>query len=180
MQGLGKLFFIFFKIGAFTFGGGYAMLPIIYRELCEKNQYFPEDEMEEIVVLAQAMPGAMAVNCATEVGYKLYGKFGAVICALGVVLPSYLIIVLLAGLLLTYSDNKYVLGAFAAISAVVAGMIAAAGVKLFKPIAKDKVRIAGMAATIVLYLLTGANPIFFIICGGILGYVLSKKREERK
>ena len=72
-----RLFAIFFKIGAFTFGGGYAMLPIIYRELCEERNILPENEMEEIVVLSQAMPGALAVNCATQVGYKLYGKKGA-------------------------------------------------------------------------------------------------------
>ena len=74
MNGLFKLFLIFFKIGAFTFGGGYAMLPIIYRELCEERDIIPQAEMEEIVVLSQAMPGALAVNCATQTGYKLYGN----------------------------------------------------------------------------------------------------------
>jgi len=180
MKSLGRLFLIFFKIGAFTFGGGYAMLPIIYRELCESNNYVPQEEMEEIVVLAQAMPGAMAVNCATQVGYKLYGKLGAIICALGVVLPSYLIIVFLAGLLIKYSSNPYLIGAFSGIRAVVAGMILAAGVKMFKPIAKNKVQIVIMLIAFAAMIAIEVNPIVFIVLGGLVGYIISGKEGVKK
>lgn len=179
MDGLLRLFAIFFKIGAFTFGGGYAMLPIIYRELCEERNILPESEMEEIVVLSQTMPGALAVNCATQVGYKLYGKKGAAVCALGVVLPSYLIIVCLAGVLLKYNDNHYVIGAFNGIRAVVVGMILAAAVKMFKPIAKDKTGIIIMLVTIVAAIFIDINPIFFIVAGGLTGYLLASKEEEK-
>lgn len=180
MKSLGKLFLIFFKIGAFTFGGGYAMLPIIYRELCENRDYIAEKDMEEIVVLSQAMPGALAVNCATQVGYKLYGKKGAVICALGVVLPSYIVIVCLAGLLLKYSDNHYLIGAFNGIRAVVVGMILAAAVKMFKPIAKDKLGIIIMITTIIAAVVIDVNPIVFILIGGIIGYIVTSKEEMSK
>ena len=179
MNGLFKLFLIFFKIGAFTFGGGYAMLPIIYRELCEERDIIPQAEMEELVVLSQAMPGALAVNCATQTGYKLYGKLGAVVCALGVVLPSYLIIVCLAGVLLKYNDNHYVIGAFNGIRAVVVGMILAAAVKMLKPIAKDKIGIAIMLATVIAAVIIDINPIFFIIVGGIIGYIVASREESK-
>lgn len=179
MDGLLRLFAIFFKIGAFTFGGGYAMLPIIYRELCERRNILPESEMEEIVVLSQAMPGALAVNCATQVGYKLYGKKGAVICTLGVVLPSYLIIVCLAGVLLKYNDNHYVIGAFNGIRAVVVGMILAAAVKMFKPIAKDKIGIIIMVATVIAAIFIDINPIFFIVIGAVAGYLIAQKEESK-
>ena len=178
-QGLMKLAWIFFKIGASTFGGGYVMLPLIYRELCEKNQYIPEDEMSEIVVLAQAMPGAMAVNCATQVGYKLYGKFGAMVCSLGMVLPSYLIIVLLAGLIMQFSDNTYVNNGFTAVRAVVAGMIAAAAWKMFLQIKKNKVQIFLVIISFLCAVFLEINPFFFVIAGGIVGYIISRRSEDK-
>lgn len=174
-QGLGKIFWIFFKIGGSTFGGGYVMLPLIYRELCEKNQYISEEEMSEMVVLAQAMPGAMAVNCATQVGHKLYGKLGAAVCSLGMVLPSYLIIVFLAGIIMALSGNIYVTNGFTAVRAVVAGMIAAAGWKMFLQIKKNKIQVALTVLSFACAILLDVNPFVFVIAGGIIGYFLSRK-----
>ena len=112
MQELWKLFWIFFRIGAFTFGGGYVMIPIIQHEISEKHHLIAEEELSEILVIAQSLPGMMAVNAATSVGFRLKGKTGAVVCALGVALPSFLIIVFLANLILRYSSNPHVMGAF--------------------------------------------------------------------
>ena len=95
MQELWKLFWIFFRIGAFTFGGGYVMIPIIQHEISEKHKLIDEVDLSEILVIAQSLPGMMAVNAATSVGFRLKGKVGAIVCALGVALPSFLIIVFL-------------------------------------------------------------------------------------
>ena len=95
MQELWKLFWIFFRIGAFTFGGGYVMIPIIQHEISEKHKLIDEADLSEILVIAQSLPGMMAVNAATSVVFRLKGKVGAIVCALGVALPSFLIIVFL-------------------------------------------------------------------------------------
>jgi len=177
-RGLGKLFAIFFKLGATTFGGGYAMLPLMYQELCEKHDYVPEEEMSEMIVVAQSMPGVMSVNCATQVGYKLYGKLGAFICSLGVVIPSYLIIVLLAGLLMQINDNLHVLHAFSAIRAVVAGMIVAAAYKMFLQIKQDHRQIFLMIVAFLCAILLDINPFIFVIIGAIIGYAMTAKTAK--
>ena len=90
-----KLFGIFFKIGAFTLGGGYAMLPLIQNEIVEKNNWIKEDEFLELLAMAQSAPGPIAVNVAVFVGYKIGGLPGTIITSLGTVLPSFLIILLM-------------------------------------------------------------------------------------
>ena len=119
MQELWKLFWIFFRIGAFTFGGGYVMIPIIQHEISEKHKLIDEQELSEMLVIAQSLPGMMAVNAATSVGFYRKGKIGGIVCALGVALPSFLIIVFLANLILRYHDNPHVLGAFQWVRALV-------------------------------------------------------------
>lgn len=177
MNGLWQLFWIFFKIGAFTFGGGYSMLPIIQHELCEKYHLIDEEEMSTILVLAQSLPGVLAVNSATLVGYKLYQKRGAVIGALGVVLPSFLVIIFLANLLLKYDDNIYLQKAFGAIRAVVVGMIAAGAVKLGKPCYGNRVQMIILAVTFIAVVLFNPHPIILIIIGALVGWVISTSKK---
>lgn len=181
MKSLWHLAFIFLKIGAFTFGGGYVMLPIIQHEISQRYQYMEEETLEDVIALAQALPGVLAVNTATLVGYRLYGKFGAVICVIAVVLPSFLIIVLLAQLIMAYQDNSYVQGAFQAVRSVVIGMIIAAAVKMAKSCTKNKAQLVLLVVAALLTICFDLHPIFLIIMGGLAGwYLTSPKAKEEK
>lgn len=177
MQSLFQLFWIFFRIGAFTFGGGYVMIPIIQHEISEKYNLIEEEELSELLVLAQSLPGMMAVNAATSIGYKLHGKRGAVVCALGVALPSFLIIVLLANLILQYNDNPHLQGAFQWVRAVVVGMIAAAAVKMGKPCLRSKMQI-GLVLTALVLAIVQVHPVLLILGGALAGWLLTRPDEE--
>ena len=177
MKSLFQLFWIFFRIGAFTFGGGYVMIPIIQHEISEKHKLIPEDELSELLVLAQSLPGMMAVNAATSIGYKLYGKRGAVICAIGVALPSFLIIVFLANLILRYYDNPHLQGAFRWVRAIVVGMIAAAAVKMGKPCLRNKMQI-GLVAAALLLAIVQVHPVLLILSGALAGWLLTQPDSE--
>ena len=177
MHALLQLFWIFFRIGAFTFGGGYVMIPIIQHEISEKHKLIPEAELSEMLVLAQSLPGMMAVNAATSIGYKLYGKKGAVTCALGVALPSFLIIVFLANLILQYSDNPHLQGAFRWVRAVVVGMIAAAALKMGKPCLRNTLQMGLVAAALVLAIIK-VHPVLLILGGAVAGWFLTRPEQE--
>ena len=118
-----ELFLCFLKIGAFTFGGGYAMLPMIRRELAEKKQWITEEEILEITAIAEATPGPIAVNAATFVGYRTAGFWGAFFATCGVVLPAFLIISAISGVLQVYQENRIVAYAFYGIRAGVLALI---------------------------------------------------------
>lgn len=176
MQELWKLFWIFFRIGAFTFGGGYVMIPIIQHEISEKYKLIEEEELSELIVIAQSLPGLMAVNAATSVGFKLRGKIGAVVCALGVTLPSFLIIILLANLILKYNDNPHVAGAFSWVRAVVVGMITAAALKMGTPCLKNKRQM--LLVGIALFLaIVKVHPILLILGGAVAGWIMSGNKK---
>ncbi len=177
MQQLWNLFWIFFRIGAFTFGGGYVMIPIIQHEISEKQKLLEEHELSEMLVLAQSLPGMMAVNAATSIGYKLHGKKGAVICALGVALPSFLIIVCLANLILQYYDNPHLQGAFQWVRAVVVGMIAAAAYKMGKPCLRNKMQMGLVAVALVLAIVK-VHPVLLILGGAFAGWLLTRPDKE--
>lgn len=177
MQELWKLFWIFFRIGAFTFGGGYVMIPIIQHEISETHQLIGEEELSEILVIAQSLPGMMAVNAATSVGFRLRGKVGAIVCALGVALPSFLIIVFLANLILRYSSNPHVMGAFQWVRAAVVGMIVAAAVKMGKPCLKNK-RQLGLVAVAFGLAVLNLHPVLLILGGALAGWLLTRSGEE--
>ncbi len=173
MQELWKLFWIFFRIGAFTFGGGYVMIPIIQHEISEKHKLIDEEELSEMLVIAQSLPGMMAVNAATSVGFHRKGKIGAIVCALGVAMPSFLIIVLLANLILMYNNNPHVLGAFQWVRAVVVGMIVAAAVKMGKPCLKNKMQMVLVAAALALAIMD-VHPVLLILTGAAAGYWMTR------
>lgn len=177
MQELWKLFWIFFRIGAFTFGGGYVMIPIIQHEISEKHKLIGEADLSEILVIAQSLPGMMAVNAATSVGFRLKGKVGAIVCALGVALPSFLIIVFLANLIIRYSENSHVLGAFQWVRAVVVGMIVAAAVKMGKPCLHNKKQMV-LVAVALLLAIGQVHPVLLILGGALAGWWITRPEEE--
>lgn len=124
MKNLTDLFLLFFKIGLFTFGGGYAMLPLLQDELVKKRRFLEDEELLDLYSVGQCTPGIIAVNVATFIGYKRCGIKGAVVATAGMVMPSLLIITLLAAVLEKYMHNRYVSYAFAGIRICVAALIA--------------------------------------------------------
>ena len=132
MNILTDLFLTFAKIGAFTFGGGYAMIALIENICVERKAWITHEEMMHITVIAESTPGPIAINCATYVGYKKAGMPGAVIATLGIVLPSFLIIYLIAGLMDNFLGLKLVAAAFKGIKIGVGVLILSAGVTMLK------------------------------------------------
>ena len=134
---LAQLFGIFFKIGAFTFGGGYAMLPILQRELVEKKQWITAEDLVNYYAVGQVTPGIIAVNTATFVGYRRKGVPGAITATLGLILPGVMIIILLARLISGFSDLPQVRHAMAGIKVAVSVLILEALLKLRKSALTD-------------------------------------------
>ena len=108
MHKLFTMFFSFFKIGAFTFGGGYAMIPLIQAEVVDKQEWISEEDFLDIVVISQSFPGALAVNTSVFIGYKISGIIGAIIALLGVVIPSFSIILVIAHFFLQFRNNNLI------------------------------------------------------------------------
>lgn len=117
------LFFSFFKIGLFTFGGGYAMIPLIQKEAVSKQGWITDDDILEILAIAESTPGPIAINSATFVGYRVAGFFGALAATIGVVVPSFVIILLLSYAFTNFQENRYVKAAFFGIRAGVLGLL---------------------------------------------------------
>lgn len=121
-----ELLGVFLKIGAFTFGGGYAMIPLIKREVAEGKKWLTEEEIFDIIAIAESTPGPLAVNCATFVGSRVAGFAGALAATLGVVLPSFLIILLISGCYKKFQNSRLVKGAMQGLKPAVVALIAAA------------------------------------------------------
>ena len=118
-----SLFLIFFKIGMFTFGGGYAMISLMQKEVVDNKKWVTEEDMSDMIVISESTPGPVAVNIATFVGYKVAGFFGSLCATLGVVSPSFFIIVLLASILDKLQNNNIFQNAFFGIRAAVIALI---------------------------------------------------------
>ena len=127
-----ELFIAFARVGVMTFGGGYAMIPILERELIDKRGWTTNEELMDYYAVAQCTPGVIAVNTATFIGYKLYGVLGGIIATMGVIFPSLVIITAIAGVLTNFADVPAVKSAFAGIRVCVCVLIFNAVVKLWK------------------------------------------------
>ena len=177
-----QLFWVFFKIGLFTFGGGLAMISLISREVAENKKWITEKEMGDIVIVAESTPGAIAVNTATYVGYKTAGVLGSIFATLGVVLPSFIIISVIYVFFDLFKDNVWVAAAFKGIRAAVIVLLFNAVLKLFKPMQKNAVTIIGACLVFFVTLFTDVNSIYLILAGGILGivyFVVKNARAKR-
>ena len=131
-----ELFLTFFKIGAFTFGGGYAMISIIEHSCVEEKKWITHDEMMNITVIAESTPGPIAINCATYVGYKQRGLLGAAATTVGVVLPSFIIILVISAFLDRFLEITWVANAFRGIKIAVGILVVDAAVKMIKKMPK--------------------------------------------
>ena len=128
----GKLFWKFFKIGAFTFGGGYAMIPLIRREIAQREGWLEDREILDVLAVSESTPGPMAVNTATFVGYRVAGNLGAALATFGVVLPSFVIIYLLSFVLRQFQSLKAVEYAFWGVRVAVVSLVASAFLSMLR------------------------------------------------
>lgn len=180
-KNLRNLFFTFFKIGLFTFGGGYAMISVIEREVVYKRAWCAREDIMDMVIIAESTPGVIAVNSATFVGFKIAGVLGAIIATLGVVLPSFLIISGLYFALDAFLANVYVAAAFKGIRICVAVLILRAAVSLFGLTDKKAFCFILLTAAFAVATFTNFNVIWLILSGAVLGlaytYLISKKQK---
>ncbi|MCI5526850.1 MAG: chromate transporter [Oscillospiraceae bacterium] len=172
MRELLDLFWTFARIGGLTFGGGYAMLPILQREVVEKRQWVSDEELMDYYAIGQCTPGIIAVNTATFVGQKTRGIIGGIIATLGVVFPSLVIITVIAAFIQNFADLEIVKNAFAGIRICVCVLILNAVIKLLKSSVVDKATLVIYAAVAVGSILTSVSPIIFVLLAGIAGVLL--------
>ena len=169
MRVLMNLFAAFFRIGLFTFGGGYAMLPMLQREVVDHYRWVTEEEVLDYYAIGQCTPGVIAVNTATFIGYKHRGVKGAIAATLGVVFPSLIIIMTLAGVISAFSNLTLVQHAFAGIRVCVAVLVFNAVVKLWKGAVVDKLTRALFLVVFAGSTLTNIPVMAFVLSAGILG-----------
>ncbi len=169
---LWTLFWTFAKIGAMTFGGGYAMLPILQREIVEHRGWATEEEMADYYAIGQCTPGIIAVNVATFIGRGQAGIPGAVAATLGQVFPCLVIISIIAGILTNFAELKVVQDAFAGIRACVCVLILNAVIKLFRTDVVDLATFLLFLAVLAGAALTNLSPVLFVVAAGALGVVL--------
>ena len=167
------LFCTFFRIGLFTFGGGYAMLPLLQREIVEKKKWATEEELLDYFAVGQCTPGIIAVNTATFVGFKEKKLSGAIFATLGIVAPSLVIITIIAALLSNFAHIAAVQNAFAGIRVAVCVLILNSIVKLWKKSVVDKLTfIVFLAVFVGSVLLSSVSPVAFIVAAAVLGIVV--------
>ena len=176
-----QLFGTFSKIGAFTFGGGYAMIPLIQREVTERRRWLEDRDILDIVAIAESTPGPIAINTATFVGYQVCGTLGAFCATLGVVLPSFLIILLVARFYAAFRSSAIVSGAMGGLRPAVIGMIGAAvvsvGQTVFLPEGLAAVTAYPLVCSLAIFALMAVlthkklHPIVIILLSALLGIV---------
>ncbi len=186
-----QLFINFFKIGLFTFGGGYAMVAVIERELVERKKWISHDEFLDVVAIAESTPGPIAINSATHIGFKRCGVLGSAFATLGVVLPSFIIIFAISLIYEQFLALKYVAYAFNGIRAGVAFLIVSAGLKMFKKLEKNVFSVLFFTLTVLSLLIldffaVNISSILFILFGGVVSvfiyaiYYIKKKKQVEK
>lgn len=179
MHLLWELFYTFAKIGLFTFGGGYAMLPMLERELVESKKWTGQEELIDYFAIGQCTPGVIAVNTATFVGYKLKGVSGAIIATAGVIFPSFVIVTIIAAFLSNFQDLVMVQQAFSAIRVTVGVLIFNAVIKLWKTTVKDKLCAVLVIAAFLLSEFLNLSPILIVVVSAVLGIAIPVIRREK-
>ena len=184
---LWQLFATLFKIGLFTFGGGYAMIAFFEREFVENKKWLEKEEFLDMIAIAESTPGPIAINSATYVGYKQAGVLGSAFATMGVVLPSFIIIYVISLFLDAFLSLELVGYAFRGIQAGVVYLILSAGVKMFKGLKKDPLSLIILGVVLVCMILfsifaVNFSAILFILISGVVGLVayairLKNKRE---
>lgn len=176
MSKLIEMFISFFKIGAFTFGGGYAMIPLIEEEVVKKKKWMEKEEFMDILVVSQSLPGALAINCSIFLGYKIGGFLGAITALLAVVLPSFLIIIVIATFFMQFRNNYYVNAAFKGITAAVPMLVLIGAVSLGKGLERNKRTIITIVVALIALIVFDMHPVLVIITSAIYGVIFLRKK----
>ncbi|MBQ5494849.1 MAG: chromate transporter [Prevotella sp.] len=164
----------FFKIGMFTLGGGYAMIPIIEEEVVNRHRWVDKEEMLDLIAIAQSCPGVFAINISIFVGYKLKKVRGAIATALGTALPSFLIILAIAMFFHQFEDNRYIAAMFRGIRPAVVALIAVPTFNLGKSAQLNRFTVWIPVVSALLIWLLGVSPIWIIIAAGLGGYIYGR------
>ena len=178
----------FFKIGLFTFGGGYSMISFIDDECVVKKKWITSDELMNVTIIAESTPGPIAINCATYVGYRQAGILGSVISTIGVVLPSFIIIYIISLFFDNILENKIIASAFKGIKIAVSLLVFTAALRMLKIIPRNKLPLIIMALTFVAMIAISVfsinfSSIYLILIAGLVGYItfaISRFRKEDK
>ena len=169
-----QLFLAFARVGVMTFGGGYAMIPILEREIVDRHHWASSEELMDYYAVGQCTPGVIAVNTATFIGYKVAGTLGGVAATLGVVFPSLVIITVIAGVLTHFADIPAVKSAFAAIRVCVCVLIFNAVLKLWKSAVKDKAGLALFLLVFGLSVFLDISPVIYVLFCAAAGILLTR------
>ena len=180
MRLLIDLFVSFFKIGLFTFGGGYAMLPILQREVVDHHHWVTEEDVLDIYAIAQCTPGVIAVNTATFVGTKLKGAVGGAVATIAVVTPSIIIITIISSILRSFASIEIVQHALAGIRAAVAALVVVSVSKLYKKGVKGALGNGIFAASLLLVALLDLSPVWIVAGVLVLSVILAGKEKNSK
>ena len=178
----------FFKIGLFTFGGGYSMISLIDDECVVKKKWITSDELMNVTIIAESTPGPIAINCATYVGYRQAGILGSVISTIGVVFPSFIIIYIISLFFDNILENKIIASAFKGIKIAVSLLVFTAALRMLKIIPRNKLPLIIMALTFVAMIAISVfsinfSSIYLILIAGLVGYItfaISRFRKEDK
>ena len=180
---LWELFAVFFKIGLFTFGGGYAMISLIEHEISERRRWIDEDELMELFLIAESTPGPIAVNCATYVGYRRAGVGGGVCATLGVIMPSFVIIYVISLFFERFMSLTIVANAFKGIQMAVAFLVLRAGIRMARRVPRKGLEIglfvaAGAAVLAINALGWRFSTIWLILFGGVVGLLFRRAAKS--
>ncbi len=175
-----ELYRTFFRIGLFTFGGGYAMLPMLQREVVEKKQWASEEDMLDYYAIGQCTPGVIAVNTATFIGYKKGGVAGSIFATLGVISPSLVIITLIAAFFRSFGELAVVRHAFAGIRVAVTVLIGTSVVKIAKKSLVDLPTILIAAAVLLVNLFLNVSPVICVIVSAAAGVLIRNAQGRAK
>lgn len=179
MNLIADLFITFAKVGVLTFGGGYAMLPILQREVADNKKWTSEEELMDIYAIGQCTPGVIAVNTASFVGRKQKGIIGSIAATLGLVFPSLIIITIIAAFISNFAELAVVQNAFAGIRACVCVLIINSVIKLWKKAIVDKITLSAFIIVFLLSVFTSISPVIYVLAAAISGIIL-KALEVRK
>lgn len=172
-----EIFLTFFKIGPVTFGGGYAMIPLIEREVVENKKWVKLEDVTDVFALSESVPGAIAINSATFIGFRIAGVRGAFAAMLGILLPTFLIIIGLSITFQYFKDNPKVEAAFVGIRPAIVALITFAAYKIGKMALVDKTTLVTALVTLICLLILPIHPLVIIVSGAIAGIIMVKIRD---
>ncbi len=180
MKILLDLFIVFFKIGSLTFGGGIAMLPMLQREIVDNKKWATEEELMDYYSIGQCTPGIIAINTATFVGHKIKGKIGAVFSTFGMVCPSLIIIMVIAGFIKNFLHIQWVMYVFAGIKIAVAGLVLDAFISFLKKNVKNKIAFLLCGIAFILNLILKISPVYIIFACVIFSIFFTKYKNVKE